>query len=383
MAVDLDGDAPAELVSGNTIYADDGSVRCRFPGPQGYTFVLDLDGDGEVDFVRTTHAELAWFDKDCNAIQYRSLSGGFDGEVGTSLITNLDTSWVAPVLDRTGSDLLLYGLAGPSAEVQDWGWFAIGQDLIARRLTRRKMPTAFADLDGDGLYEMFVGPDLIDPRTGRVLGTLPMPPTGEVVGVVDVDGDGEAEILARYCEAPEGYCVRAYLAAFEGEGLAPAQRWYQAEPLDRAGYQNEDGSFTKAGEYPPLSVYNTMNVADVNAEWEGFGARLAVSFAEVCTEECAADRLRVALTVENTGTVGVIRPVEVVLLGEVAGVETELGRVRIPSLAAGERTAGQEVWLTGASSRASGLKARVEAPGWLPMTCEPLPTKAWDGAVCP
>jgi hypothetical protein len=89
------------------------------------------------------------------------------------------------------------------------------------------------------------------------------------------------------------------------------------------------------------------------------------------------------LTVENTGTVGVIRPVEVVLLGEVAGVETELGRVRIPSLAAGERTAGQEVWLTGASSRASGLKARVEAPGWLPMTCEPLPTKAWDGAVCP
>jgi hypothetical protein len=387
LSVELDGVAPAEFVSGNTIYAWDGTVRCRFPGPQGYTFPLDLDGDGELDFVRITREEFARFDKDCNAVLYRGLKDGYLDEVGAQnggffSPPTADFPFVAPVLDRVGSDLVLLSSAGRTPEEQDWGWFAIGQDLVARRLTRSKKVTALADLDGDGLYEMFVGPDLIDPRSGEVLGTLPMPGPGEVHGVADIDGDGEAEILARYClETPT--CFTGYVAAFEGDGLAPAQRWYQAEPFDRAGYQNEDGSFTKAGEYPPLSVYNTMNVADVDAEWEGFGARLAVSFAEVCTDECASDRLRVALTVENTGTVSVIRPIEVVLSGEVAGVETELARVRIPTLAAGGRTAGQAVWLTGPLSKAVGLRARVEAPGWMPMTCEPLPTKAWDGAVCP
>jgi hypothetical protein len=387
MSVELDGVAPAEFVSGNTVYSWDGSVHCRFPGGQGYTFAFDLDGDGEVDFLRVTPTEFARFDRDCNAVLYRGLEDGFLGEIGSVSSPRFEPSqvgypFVAPVLDRIGSDLVISAIAGRTEGEEDWGWFAIGEDLVARRLTRREAVTALADLDGDGLYEMFVGPDLVDPRTGEVLGTLPMPNPGQVYGVADIDGDGEAEVLGWYClETP--LCVTMYLAAFEGDGLAPAQRWYQAEPFDRAGYQNEDGSFTKAGEYPPLSVYNTMNVADVNAEWEGFGARLAVSFADVCTDECASDRLRVALTVENTGTVGLIRPVEVVLFGEVAGVETELARVRIPTLAAGERTAGQAVWLTGPSSKAVGLRARVEAPGWMPMTCEPLPTKAWDGAVCP
>mgnify|MGYP003884437547 FL=1 len=214
---DLDGVAPLEVVVGNAVYSPDGATICATGDADGYPAVADLDGDGLGEIVVTGTNDVRLYEHDCAPIRSWALGDGGPG--GPATIADLDGDGDPEIAVSSNSFVYAFEVDGStmwSGTVQD---FSSGAAALAS-----------FDFDGDGASEVVSSDELqlsiFDGPSGSLLFRDEVRVSGtrnEFAVIADVDGDGQAEIVAP-SEGPAAWYVFG-----ESNGWWPSApaRWTQ------------------------------------------------------------------------------------------------------------------------------------------------------------
>ncbi|MDP2306039.1 MAG: VCBS repeat-containing protein [Pseudomonadota bacterium] len=315
LASDLDGNGTQEVVTGSTIYAADGSVVCDTGESDGFPAVADLDGDGAGEVVVVSNGTVRVFDGAC--VIQSTWSLGSEGIGGPPTLGDLD-----------GDGLPEIGVA--SAEAYS-AFEADGTPMWSMPISDSSSSTtgaSFYDFDGDGVLEVVYADELalwlLDGATGAVRlmdDTHSSRTLHELPVVVDVDGDGRAEIVV-----PNGG-THSDSAAFGLYVLGSADgNW----PANRAVWNQHAYSITNidddlsvpASPVPNWPTWNTFRSGVVDPV-QGSDSPDAVPLAEVCAIECETGTWVVNVGVGNQGLAGLRSDVPVTLYAGDTVVETQ------------------------------------------------------------
>jgi len=292
-AADLDGDGAQEVVTGATIYDANGDVRCDTGEDDGFPAAADLDGDGVGELVVVSNGWLRVFDAACGLRMATSLGG--DGIGGPPALGDLD-----------GDGLPEIGVAAADVYV---AFEADGTVMWTAPVTDASSSTTgstFYDFEGDGVLEVLYADEralwVFDGRTGEARvqdDTHSSRTLHEYPVVVDVDGDGRAEIVV-----PNG----GTHDDAEAIGLYVLGSASDSWPANRAVWNQHAYVVTNVDDdlsipASPLSNWPTFNTfrSGVIDPVRGATAPDAVPRAEVCTVECDSGTWRVDVAVGNEG----------------------------------------------------------------------------------
>ncbi len=262
-----------EVVAGCTVYNHDGTIRWSAPESDGYTAVGNFDADPQPEIAMVI-GELIVFDHDGTVLwRDASVTGArqpavadFDGD-GEAEIGVLKNADAVAVFDADGTEL----------------WSAVVSDPSA--LTG---VSAF-DFDGDGASELVhaedVGLRVFDGPTGAVVLHHPTHTSltlYEAPLIVDVDGDGETEmVLAGNNGGPH---MGVYVLGAEGGAWSRTGRvWNQ--PSWSGSNLSQDGSVPVAPETDLLH----FRAAVVTGPAGAGDPDLATGMPHSCIEECGSD----------------------------------------------------------------------------------------------
>ncbi|MFK7991583.1 MAG: FG-GAP-like repeat-containing protein [Sandaracinaceae bacterium] len=380
---DFDGDGQVEILAVGTLLRHDGTVVWRVEALNGLTSahaVADLDGDGRLevaasDFAVDDNGDILWRSDpvpDGHAVVARiietsgstgpqvvSVNGDrlqvFDGATGRSLFGPLfyerSAGLAGPptVADFDADGLPEIGVAGERRYlVFDLNeppthtlWSVRSEDLS----TGSVGSTVF-DFDADGSAEVVYGDEcrlqILDGRTGRTIWDT-LSPSGTVLEypvVVDVDGDGNAELVAvsnivpgsdpifdcgrrSRSGIPPNRGVRVYrdrLDNWVSTRTVWNQHAFHIDNIDENGRVPRD---------PPRSwerhnTYRLNQLADARSAT--YAPDLAITAAEATSAGCGAARIRAR--VEQRGARGVAAGLQVAAYtrdGTLVGTGTTAG----------------------------------------------------------
>lgn len=314
VVADLDGDGFMELVTGRHIQEWDGTVRCFTGDLDGYAAVADLNGDGRGEFVVTGDGRVRVFDESCavlNAWPLDALGGG-----GPATVADYDGDGVPEVGIAAADAYMVYEADGTlkwSSPATDFSSNSTGSSVF--------------DFEEDGYAEVVYADetdlwvisghsgDFVMRWAGHFSGTANEHPV-----IVDVDGDGEAEIVT---VGDHGIAV---LAA--EEGWAPARQVWNQHAY---WITNVHDDLTIPSPTPQnWPEYNSFRSGDLRVN-AGQGARLvdAKPFVhDICEIECADGFVYVALSPNNEGLADAVDGVNLAVYAE----QTDGSRVLIEVL---------------------------------------------------
>jgi len=360
--VDLAGDGVPEIVSGRHAWSvqwQAGVVPTVTLAPlwdaggnDGYPAIADLDGDGTPEvivvasgFVRVLEGDsgLAWCGVDptevmCDAdpslrTAAVAIPGGgrggpptiadFDGDGRPEIAAAGGSSYTVYDLARAGEELVVpVGDPVPAAGSVYQRWSQATQDQSSNATG-----SSVFDFQGDGIAEVvyadecfmrvYSGTDgtviLEEPNSSGTIHEYPL--------VVDVDGDGNSEILvvandaSNLCGQHPGYETRRGVFAY-GDAF---DRWVQTRRVWTSHTYHVTNA-TSAGNYPAVEADNWtqpgLNNYRQNVQGEGvFNAPdLSVELA-VGLANCIDQELALIATVRNIGALGVPAGISVTLYG--------------------------------------------------------------------
>jgi hypothetical protein len=214
-AADIDGDGKQEVINGPSVYRFDGSLKCSGEGvPQGLSAVGNFDGDTHGEIVVAGHGKVSLLDDDCSVEWSVNVPGGCaNGCGGGPTLADVDNDGLPEIGvagDNAFSVLEGDGTVKWTSAAQDWS-------------SGKNGGTAF-DFDNDGRIE-FVFADEVSLRifngaTGAVRwqtrhssGT-----THENPVIADVDGDFSADLVVATNDLayPPYHGIRVYHDTQEG-----------------------------------------------------------------------------------------------------------------------------------------------------------------------
>ncbi len=181
-----------ELVTGKRIIRSDGTDFALFSGASGYPAVANLDGDPQPEVVVVAGGTTTAYDGLTAAIDWGPVahSGAF-GNGGQPLIADLDGDGLPEIGVAAGTTYDVYEHTG-----------ALKWSNPITELTSGIGASSAFDFDGDGAFEVVYNDQdslwIFDGTTGVVLAQVVSSNCLFIDNpvVVDVDGDGEAEIVS-------------------------------------------------------------------------------------------------------------------------------------------------------------------------------------------
>ncbi|MDP2315810.1 MAG: hypothetical protein Q8P41_23135 [Pseudomonadota bacterium] len=314
-AADLDGDGAQEVVTGSTIYAADGTVVCQTYEDDGFPAAADLDGDGAGDLVVVANGWLRVFDATCALTMETPL--GSAGIGGPASLGDLDADGLPEIGVASAEAYTVYEADGTVV------WSVPTSDASSSTTG-----ASFFDFEGDGILEVVYADEValwvLDGQTGDVRlmdDTHSSRTLHDYPVVVDVDGDGQTEIVV-----PNGG-THSDAAAF---GLYVLGSVDGSWPTNRPVWNQHAYSVTNiaddlsvpASPVPNWPTWNTFRSGTVDPV-QGGSAPDAVPVAEVCLAECDGGTWRLDVRVGNEGLAGLRAAVPVTLYADGVVVETQ------------------------------------------------------------
>lgn len=292
---DLDGDGQQEVIAGGTIYTATGGIRCGSTAAEndGFVGVADLDADGEGEALVVGNGQARVMQADCGEGPSWTLLGGGNG--GPPTIADFDADLQPEIGIADATTYTVYEPDGTvlwSRPVADASSHATG--------------SAVFDFEGDGRPEVVYADEEQVWVFGGIDGEVRMQDTShgsrtlhEFPTVVDVDGDGQAEIVVPNGGGHDGsHAGGLYvLGSASNSWLAGRQVWNQhAYNITNI---NDDLSVPS----PPDSnwpLHNNFRSGDPHPV-SGDGSGDAVPTAELCMDECRDGHAIAYARVGNSG----------------------------------------------------------------------------------
>ncbi len=427
--VDLTGDGFAEIVSGRHAWSVDwqpGPVVTLAPlwdagAPDGYPAIADLDLDGDPEVVLVAGGTvrvldggsgLAWCGVDpsdamCVAdatlrTDAIAIPGGGIG--GPPTIADFDGDGRPEIAAAGGSSYSVYDLAREGEElvvpmgdpVPVDGSIYVRWSQTTQDQSSNATGSSVFDFQGDGIAEVVYADECYMRVYSGVDGTVLFeePNSSATIHeyplVVDVDGDGNSEIVvvanddANSCGAIEGYVPRHGVFVY-GDAF---DRWVQTRRV-WTSHTYHVSNATSAGNYPAMEIDNWtqpgLNNYRQNVQGEGvFNAPdLSVELA-IGVGDCLEMQLQILATVRNVGALGVPAGVPVTLYEGTDATGTEIGTMVTPdALLPGASI--ELVWDVEASQQATSYFVTVDGGmDELVEECdESNNTAATESAACP
>lgn len=303
--VDLDNDGQMELVTGNTAYNFDGSIKWHNGGLDGLVAVADFDGDGEGEIIKTSGIYVYGMETDGTEVWGPLTYTGVN--IGPAAIDDLNGDGTPEFVFAAGNQLYamrwggtIYwqqtiadfsGAAGPS--LFDFEMDGYPEVLYADETSIR----FYSGLDGSQKYSSF------EHGSWTIL---------ETPIVADVDGDDQVEIVLGH-----GAYNRSLTVFGDADQSWPPGRTVWNQHAYQISNVNDDLSVT-GGSRNNFSLYNSFRSGDIGRPpseyWD-----LTAEILDVCEDECTAGRLYVAARVVNNGNIVVPAGVPVSLRAGAGG----------------------------------------------------------------
>ena len=189
---DLDGDGLMEFVSGRHIQEYDGTLRCLTGDTDGFTAVADLNMDGYGEFVVTGHSTVVVYDRHCTMLNAWLNEDG--GRGGPPTFADYDGDGVPEIGFPSRNFYSVYEADGTLK------WTSPATDNSSNCTG-----SSVFDFEEDGYAEVVYGDEInlwiISGHNGGFVMREPYQTSwtaNEYPVVVDVDGDGEAEIVVNH-----------------------------------------------------------------------------------------------------------------------------------------------------------------------------------------
>lgn len=383
---DVDGDGQQEVVVGNALYDMYGNELWANGRSDGYVGVADFDGDLQAEIVVSGYGHVRLQDTDGTLIwdtfAFPSNPHGgppviadFDGDgepeigvAGREEYVLLDGDgrvfWRTPIQDGSS------GIAGASA----------------------------FDFDGDGVPEIVYADEInlyiFDGRTGAPRVTFADHSSGtlsEYPVVVDLDGDGHAEIIDTNMPVFSQEETGVRVLTDVHNAWPPARRVWNQHAYDITNV--DDGGGIPLSPTPNWLTYNSFRSADLSipsaSSSPPTSPDLYARIDGVCVAECAQGSVEVSYSVGNQGYAMVQTPFTVDFWDTATdGSRTLIGSQTWGSaVPAGELLGSVVVRLEGMTLPITHLSATIDggdgsADGAVAECDEHNNTAEWDGAIC-
>ena len=307
-AVDLDGDGKQELVTGNTVYQLDGSVVFYNEERDGYPAVADFDDDGEAEIIVSGYGEVRYQETDGSVVWSVDLPGQEDS--GPPMLIDSEGDGIPEIVVASNENLTMLDKDGE----------IVWQELI-RDASGQTTPTAF-DFEGDGLPEVLSADEVsllfLTAHDGayRISSTEHSSRTAhEYPVVVDVDNDGEAEIVTG--SSPDNGVNEGVMVFDSVDGDWPAARKLWNQHAYSVTNIEDDGSIP-AEPRQNWRSFNSFRAAHLSVTSGLSKSDLFIEIADVCTQACADDMMAVWVRVGNQGLYSIKGGVQVTIWGVLA-----------------------------------------------------------------
>ena len=312
-AVDLDADGDQELISGNAIYDVNGTAIWHNSEQDGYVAVADFDGDGQGEIIAMNSGKIWLTDTDGTVLWRNTVSGASSGYGGPPTIADYDGDGEPEVGVAGRSNYTVFDTDGTKM------WEKTTQDASSGNTG-----SAVFDFEGDGVAEavyadetrlwVFNGPD----------GAVKLESTEHSNGtwteysvIADVDGDGHAEIVVPNTSPHTGFYVFGDASNSWREGRRIwNQHAYSITNVD------DDGGIPTSPDLNWLK-YNNFRSGDLGAGQDGEYPDLLATVLDVCLDDCDEGKLTVWYQVGNRGYYDINEPVLVEVYG-LSGTDREL-----------------------------------------------------------
>ena len=285
--VDLDDDGQMELITGRHIQEADGTVRCYTDENNAWAAAADLNGDGFGEIVLTGNFHITVLDRECRLVAAWPLDDV--GRGGPATIADYDGDGTPEIGVAAAERYLVYEVDGSLR----WYW-------TVTDYSSNCTGSSVFDLEADGYAEVLYADEQSVWILSGFFGVPVMQWTGhrsttsnEYPVIVDVDGDGESEIVATGNEG-------IYVIGSE-EGWEPSRQVWNQHAYN---ITNVNDDLTIPSPTPAnWPEFNSFRSADLRANF-GQGANLpdAVSLlADTCEIDCDEDVVQVTVQLGNEG----------------------------------------------------------------------------------
>ncbi|WP_224363071.1 FG-GAP-like repeat-containing protein [Hyalangium versicolor] len=390
-AVDIDNDGKQEVINGRSVYRFDGSLKCANTDiPSGLSAAGNFDGDTKGEIVVSGNGKVSLLDDNCTLLWSKDIPGGCsNGCGGGPTLADVDHDGlpeIAVVGDNALSVLKSDGTVKWTSTIQDWSSGKSGATVFDFE-DDGNLELVYADEVSLRIYNAATG--AVRYQTKHSSGT-----THENPVIADVDGDFAADLVVATNDlaSPAYHGIRVYHDT--QEGWAHTRRIWNQHAYSVTNVNN-DGTIPAhpviPWQKPRLNTFRS-NVAGYVGEVSYSASDLIVQASSVIASCGENGTLVLSARVTNGGTAPVAAGLQVAFYrgnpasgGTLIGVATladalPAGDSTVVSLSPGTLTAGSGELFVIADDNGSGAGSQTEcdeannsASATVDFTCTPPP----------